>query len=264
MSERARVLVVDDEAAILELARRALGARGYEVDTAEDGERALACARARKPDVIVSDVMMPNLDGRDLVRALRADPAFTLVPVIFLTARTTPADRVEGLRLGADDYLPKPFHLEELALRVANAAKHRRRLRHTLKLRADFLERRAATSAPKLEIVDEPAVRGSLEHVALSTLLSVFAIDGKSGLLVVRSGSEVGRLCLRDGRVVAARREGRLNLDGREAILSILGWCSGDFEYDSLEVETEDEIQMSTTQLLVEAARRSAGGRGQA
>ncbi len=259
MSERARILVVDDEDAILKLARHALGARGYDVDTASDGAQALAHARARKPDVIVADLMMPRLDGRDLLRSLRADPAFALVPVIFLTARSSTEDRLQGLRLGADDYLSKPFHIEELALRVANAAKHRLRLRHTLKLRTAFFEKRAEGSRPpSLVLAEEPALRGSLEHVSLSTLLSMFAIDGKSGIVVVRCGAETGRLVLREGRVVAARREGRLNLDGREAVLSILGWCSGDFEYDSIDVETPDEIGLTTTQLLVEAARRNA------
>jgi len=265
MGERPRVLIVEDDESIVRLARHALTARGFDVDVASNGEVGLARARAIKPDVIVSDIMMPKVDGLEFVTTLRADPAFALVPVIFLTALSSTQDRLKGFRLGADDYLPKPFHIEELAIRVANAAKHRIRLRHTLKLRAEFLERKAAESAAEAKSVveggdDEPGLRGSLEQLGLSALLSVFAIDGKSGLLVVRRADSTGRMIIRDGRVVSATLEGAQSASGREAVLTILGWNTGTFEYDALTVESEDEIGLTTTQLLVEAARRIRAG----
>lgn len=257
MFEKSRVLVVDDEESIVRLARHALGARGFNVDTAADGEEALAKARSAKPDVIVSDVMMPRLDGLALLRTLRADPAFALVPIILLTALSSTDDRLEGLRTGADDYLPKPFHIEELALRVANAAKHRSRLRHTLAVQRELLARQAAKkSQPPVAPASEPGLQGSLEQLNLSTLLSVFAIDGNSGLLIVQRDKTIGRLIIREGRVVSARLEGGERASGRDAVVAVLGWTNGTFEYDALTVETADEIGLTTTQLLVEAARR--------
>src|SRR5207247_10963213 len=90
---------------------------------AGDGEEGLMRADQLRPDLIITDVMMPKLDGWALVRALRSRPELALVPVIFLTALGGEEDRIRGFRLGADDYLPKPFRFEELDLRVANALK---------------------------------------------------------------------------------------------------------------------------------------------
>ncbi|MCX6398608.1 MAG: response regulator transcription factor [Propionibacteriales bacterium] len=112
----ARVLVVDDDRAVRESLRRSLVFNGYDVHLAADGAEALAGIGALAPDVVVMDVMMPKLDGLETTRALRA--AGNDVPVIVLTARDAVGDRVEGLDAGADDYLTKPFALEELLARL--------------------------------------------------------------------------------------------------------------------------------------------------
>ncbi|KRB76236.1 two-component system response regulator [Nocardioides sp. Root190] len=112
----ARVLVVDDDRAVRESLRRSLAFNGYDVHLASDGAEALAGIGAVAPDVVVMDVMMPKLDGLEATRALRA--AGNDVPVIVLTARDAVGDRVEGLDAGADDYLTKPFALEELLARI--------------------------------------------------------------------------------------------------------------------------------------------------
>jgi two-component system response regulator MprA len=111
-----RVLVVDDDPAVRESLRRSLAFNGYEVMLAADGEQALRAIADSRPDAVVLDVMMPNLDGLATCRALRA--AGDDVPVLMLTARDEVADRVAGLDAGADDYLPKPFALEELLARL--------------------------------------------------------------------------------------------------------------------------------------------------
>ncbi len=112
----ARVLVVDDDRAVRESLRRSLAFNGYDVHLAADGAEALAGIGAIAPDVVVMDVMMPKLDGLETTRALRA--AGNDIPVIVLTARDAVGDRVEGLDAGADDYLTKPFALEELLARL--------------------------------------------------------------------------------------------------------------------------------------------------
>ncbi|GAA4818036.1 response regulator transcription factor [Nocardioides caeni] len=112
----ARILVVDDDRAVRESLRRSLEFNGYDVHLAADGAEALAGIGAVAPDVVVMDVMMPKLDGLETTRALRT--AGNDVPVIVLTARDAVGDRVEGLDAGADDYLTKPFALEELLARV--------------------------------------------------------------------------------------------------------------------------------------------------
>ncbi|MCE9620792.1 MAG: response regulator transcription factor [Actinomycetia bacterium] len=112
----ARILIADDDRAIREALTRALTIEGYDVVQAPDGALALAAIEQHKPDVAVLDVMMPNVDGLTVCRVLRAER--NRVPVLMLTARTETLDRVAGLDAGADDYLAKPFELEELLARI--------------------------------------------------------------------------------------------------------------------------------------------------
>jgi signal transduction histidine kinase/DNA-binding response OmpR family regulator len=114
---RARVLVADDNADMREYLARLLGEH-WEVETAPDGARALELARARRPDLIVSDAMMPKLDGFALLAEVRRDPTLQQLPVILLSARAGEESRVEGIEAGADDYLVKPFTAKELLARV--------------------------------------------------------------------------------------------------------------------------------------------------
>ena len=114
-SERATILLADDN---VDYMRRLLGER-YEVHAVADGEAALASLRRHRPDLLLSDVMMPRLDGFGLLRAVRADPALSDMPVILLSARAGEAASIEGLEAGADDYLIKPFSARELAARIA-------------------------------------------------------------------------------------------------------------------------------------------------
>ncbi len=115
-SGQAHVLVVEDDRAVRESLRRSLEFNGYRVSTASDGAEALAGISGTNPDAIVMDVMMPRLDGLETTRALRK--VGNRVPILVLTARDAVGDRVEGLDAGADDYLTKPFALEELLARL--------------------------------------------------------------------------------------------------------------------------------------------------
>jgi two-component system OmpR family response regulator len=113
------VLTVDDEEHITELIAMALGFNGFDVVRAASGRAALAAVEAQRPDLIVLDVMLPDLDGFEVARRLRQNErSSTSVPIIFLTARDATADKIEGLRLGVDDYVTKPFSIEELIERV--------------------------------------------------------------------------------------------------------------------------------------------------
>src|SRR5437870_3464034 len=112
-----RILVVDDERAVRESLRRALSLEGYEVELAGDGAQALAVLEENaEPDLVVLDVLMPQIDGLEVCRRIRS--AGRAVPVLMLTARDEVKDRVAGLDAGADDYVVKPFALEELFARV--------------------------------------------------------------------------------------------------------------------------------------------------
>jgi two-component system KDP operon response regulator KdpE len=119
----ARVLVVDDEPAIRRFLRTSLGAQGYQVDEAADGGAALDLLRRSPPDVLVLDLGLPDLDGFELLRRLRAGGS--ALPVIVLSSRADEKGKVEALDLGADDYVTKPFGIDELLARIRAALRHR-------------------------------------------------------------------------------------------------------------------------------------------
>jgi two-component system response regulator MprA len=115
LSMGARILIIDDDEAILTFLRRGLAYDGYQVDTATDGQSGLLLAWDNPPDLVVLDWMMPGLDGLEVCRRLRQR---SKAPILMLTARETVSDRVQGLDAGADDYLVKPFNLDELLARI--------------------------------------------------------------------------------------------------------------------------------------------------
>lgn len=111
----ARVLVIEDDEQILKFLKRGLAYEGYEVDTAIDGPSGLTIARDNPPDLVVLDLMLPGMDGLEVCRRLRAGGP---VPILILTAKDTVTDRIQGLDMGADDYMVKPFELDELLARI--------------------------------------------------------------------------------------------------------------------------------------------------
>ena len=119
-----RLLIVDDEPNLLRAVAACLKAEDYEVSTARSGREALLQLAESVPDLIVSDIRMPGMDGYQLARQLRGSPRTVLVPIIFLTAKDETADRIEGFRAGVDAYLTKPFEPEELTA-VVNGILHR-------------------------------------------------------------------------------------------------------------------------------------------
>ncbi len=144
------VLVVDDHPDLRAYVRRHLEA-SYRVIEAADGAAGLEKARRALPDLVISDVMMPEMDGFELTRALKQDPELDFVPVVLLTARAEAEDKLAGLGIGADDYLTKPFDVRELAARVDNLIAQRRRLRER------FLEEaRAAATSTAAAVPPEP------------------------------------------------------------------------------------------------------------
>jgi two-component system, OmpR family, KDP operon response regulator KdpE len=124
MTDTARVLVVDDEPQILRFLRASLGASGFEVVEAETGAEALKRAAADAPEIMVLDLGLPDMDGKDVIKSLRE---WSEIPIIVLSARAREAEKIEALDLGADDYVNKPFGIGELLARLRAALRHRLR-----------------------------------------------------------------------------------------------------------------------------------------
>lgn len=234
------VLVADDDAWILRMVATVLEKRGFSVETAVDGEEALQRALARTPDLLITDVMMPKLDGWALVRQLRSHSELAMLPVIFLTALSSEDDRIRGFRLGADDYVSKPFRFEELDLRVAKT-----------------LRRTKVTVEETREQLSGSGLRGDLSQVGLSSLLVLIEMERKTGLLQLRApdGGTSALILVREGKVVHARLEDREEPVDAECVYYLLTWAVGEFEFVACLVEGVDRVNVSTTHLLMEGAR---------
>src|SRR5437762_1048355 len=209
------VLVADDDVWILRMVATVLEKRGYSVETAFDGEDALQRALARTPDLLITDVMMPRMDGWSLVRRLRSHEGLALLPVIFLTALSSEDDRIRGFRLGADDYVTKPFRFEELDLRVAKT------LRRTAQTMQDTREQLAGSG-----------LRGDLAQVGLSSLLVLIEMERKTGLLQLHApNGPNAQLLVREGKVVHARLDEQEEPVDAECVYYLLTWGAGEFEF---------------------------------
>ncbi len=234
------VLIADDDAWILRMVATVLEKRGYSVETAVDGEDALARALARTPDLLITDVMMPKMDGWSLVRQLRSHTELAMLPVIFLTALSSEDDRIRGFRLGADDYVTKPFRFEELDLRVAKT------LRRTAQAVQETRDQLAGSG-----------LRGDLTQVGLSSLLVLIEMERKTGLLQLRAPSDgpTAQVLVREGKVVHARLNDADEPVDADCVYYLLTWGAGEFEFVGCVVEGVDRVGVSTTHLLMEGAR---------
>jgi DNA-binding response OmpR family regulator len=269
-----RILVADDDPWILRMVASVLGKRGYQVDLASDGEDAMEKAIASTPDLLITDVMMPKMDGWTLVKALRARPEMAFLPVVFLTALSSDDDRIRGFRLGADDYMAKPFRFEELDLRVERTLNRTRMVEQVARERIG-----AAEPPPAVPVAVDPehsevhfGLMGRLEQVGLSALLTLLEMERKTGVLVVtfdpgdrkvRARSDpgghpnpTGRIYLRGGRVLTARIDGAPAPINEECVYLLLEWSTGTFEFNTCEVAEKPQIRGTTTHLLMEGARR--------
>lgn len=234
------VLVADDDAWILRMVATVLEKRGYTVIIANDGEEALQKALITPPDLLITDVMMPRMDGWALVKALRSRSELATLPVIFLTALSSDEDRIRGFRLGADDYVPKPFRFEELDLRIAKT-----------------MRRTQAIAQEARETLLGPSLRGDLAQIGLAALLTMIEMERKTGVLSLRDpGGASAQILVRAGRVVHARLDDRADPVDAECVYYLLGWSAGSFDLIACEVEGADRVHTSTMNLLLEGARR--------
>lgn len=134
--KKPRILLVEDEESLVEVIRMNLNLEGYDVTVARDGKAAIDQSRQARFDLCILDIMLPKIDGFGVCKTLRLDN--NRVPILFLSAKSTGADRVEGLKIGGDDYLTKPFNLEELLLRVSNLIRLHSRTRSEHKESASY------------------------------------------------------------------------------------------------------------------------------
>ncbi len=186
-----RVLLADDNADLRNYITRLLSERGYEVEAIADGEAALAALRRKRPDLLITDVMMPRLDGFGLLRALREDEGFREIPVIMLSARAGEEAKVEGLDAGADDYLTKPFSGRELLARVsANIKLAAIRREATVAIRESEERLRELNATLERRVMDALAEKRLFADIVEATDSSVQVIDHEFRFLAINAAAQ--------------------------------------------------------------------------
>ncbi len=223
------ILVVDDSRTILAVLEEALVSAGYEVVTAEDGDRAISIILNQKPDLIVSDIEMPNLDGFFLCNMIRSRPETRQIPFLFLTALDGVPKRLQGLKLGADDYITKPLERDEVVLRVQNTL--------------------ARLAPPPTPATASPVpISGNLDVFPLTDLLQMVARLDKSARITIarripsaatgaspggetERAVERGELLVAGPSIVSATAGPQI---GVKAMLRLFTWKDADFEIEYL------------------------------
>ena len=245
MGKKPRVLVVDDDEWIIYGVRASLQA-SYEVVSAQDGWEGLSEASRVTPDVIITDVVMPKMDGWQFVRQLRSMSRFALVPVIFMTSRSAAADRINGFQLGADDFLAKPMNVLDLPNRIQQALARKSELESELQ----------SAAAPKAAGLGR--FQGTLDRIGIASLLSILETGRRSGILrlVCPMANLELLLYLVKGKVHRAEIEGQRKLVNAEEMHDLFRWMQGSFEFAAMNLRLSDELHVSTSNLLLQGARQ--------
>jgi DNA-binding response OmpR family regulator len=234
-----QLLLVDADARSLRVLEVSLRKAGYNVTVATDGEEALRKVESSAPDLVLSDVKLPRMDGYAFVRKLKERPEWSRIPVVFLTSQRSVEDKIRGLELGVEDYLTKPIFVRELLARVQLLLARREK--------DSMAMSRPAQSAGRTQF------SGSIQDMAVVDLLQTFEVSRKTGVVHLKSGLQNAHVYFRDGKVLDAELG---VLTGEEAIYRALTWNEATFEVSFEPVTRQDAIEASTQGVLMEGMRR--------
>jgi len=225
-----RILVVDDEQDSILPLTSGLSRAGYDVSTARNGWDGLARARRTKPDLVLLDVKMPEMDGWTFMKFIRAEHELASIPVIFLTAAATAEDRERGRRLGAEGYLLKPVEPDRLLGEIAAVLDRR------------GVSMNGGTASPS----GSPTrlrMKGRIDQLSLLSLVALLGVGERTGRLEVTRGpaGDRGRVLIRKGRVASARVEGLRSAVGLDALEALGKWREGAFTFIEEEILIPEE-----------------------
>ncbi len=226
------ILVVDDSPTVRKLLKGELGKRAYDVLVAEDGQQALQLAADKSPDLIISDINMPGMDGWEFCWSVRKHEKLRYVPFIFLSDRDEISDRVRGLEIGAEDYITKPFQVEDLIGRMEVVMSRRRD--------------KGAGRDPGATLT------GMLNTFNLPDLLQNINMLGKSGVLEIRR-DDMAQVFIVKGEVVNAQVG---SLTGRKAFFRIVTWKDGVFEFKEVVPRVAGVFQENTIKLILNGLKQ--------
>ena len=228
-----KVLLIDDDLVTLNLLKRYLTKDGFNVTTATDGIDALKKLNRIHPDIIVSDILMPNMDGFELLQILQTKPGYGGIPFVFLSGMTEKEDQLEGFRRGANDYICKPVEHEEFVAKVRDV------------LKKAYIKAR--------NIVMKAAFVAKMSETPLDDLVQLLEFGQKTGKLEFRNsvGRTIGVLCFDNGRIVFAKKG---VFEGEEAFYDLIDLHDGSVAFYNGRVNLVGNISKSTKALLMDSA----------
>jgi DNA-binding response OmpR family regulator len=228
-----KILIVDDDPNILKLLDISLTKAQYDVISCDSAEKAISTANKEKPDLIISDVNMPEMDGIEFCWMIRENSDVPLTPFIFLTSMRDPDFEVRGYRAGADDFLNKPIDREIL-------------LEH-VKILLDRNKKLKSLDDKKTPV--SKGINGELSELSLVEIIQLLNINKRSGQLKV----EKGLILFSKGQIMKAEYQ---NLKNEDAIYHLVTFKKGHFSFTNQELEIEQELETSTMSVVMEACRR--------
>lgn len=232
------VLIVEDDQTAAMICARALSNAGFETSVALDGQVAFTMLQQGSFDLVVTDMVMPTMDGIELVRAMRADSRLTRLPVLFLTSCDEHDARMKSFRAGCDGYLVKPVRPHDLVEKVSG------------------LLSRAIGTGRQLGAV---YLSGRIDGMSVGSLLTFLHEQARSGLLRLWRFGAYAEIALREGQPLSVTIDGSLR--GEEALSALLGWNAGTFRFERHDVsELECELSGSLAELIGRAEKRRLAG----
>ena len=229
-----KILIVDDNKEVLQYISDLLRRAGFIPISTTSGEEAINLADNEKPDLIISDLKMPIMDGVELCWMIRQNSSIPMVPFVFLTGYDDEDLQVNGFRAGADEYLLKPIKPTILMNIIQTLISRYRKLQ-------------------EFEVNKKISISGKTNEISQVEILQLLSSTGKTGVLTVKDQGVEGRIFLRSGRIVNAAIGAS---DGLEAANIIITNMEGEFFFSPGKVDMEDKIHLSTINLLMEACRR--------
>jgi DNA-binding response OmpR family regulator len=226
-----KILIADSQLNYTVGLRKGLTEAGYEVYLAEDGDKALALARSIQPSLILSEVNLPQLNGRTLLRILRSEPELYHIPLLFISNLKRTEERIETIAMGADDYIAKPYYVEEVIARI---------------------EMILAEVQPGLFSVPPNAFSGKLSEMNVVDLIQTLEVGQKSGILVLNRNGQQGEIHVQAGAVTDARYE---TYSPEAALDKMFTWTEGRFRVQLTELQLPKTIKLSNNVKLMMCSR---------
>ena len=234
MQTKKKILIVDEDSNYISGLRKGLTEAGYEVLYSDDGKKAFELTQNIKPDLIIAEVSLPQIDGHLFFREIKTIPEVRNVPFVFLSSQKNVDDRIRSMELGVDDFVSKPFYVDEVVARIENLLNE-------------------LTSLGNSKNNNEKGFSGDIAEMNLIDLIQTLEVGKKSGIIKLKYNNYQGNVYIKNGEVVDVTLD---DLPPTEALLKISVWTEGDFYVEMTDFNRQRKLTRKNKELISEALKR--------